>query len=77
MAERTVVEVTAVEAVPVEEPGSRRALVRWSDGSIGEALRWYDDEVLFSEGDLIGKTQAQLRTLHFSRDRDYLRSDTE
>jgi len=77
MAERTVVEVTAVEAVPVEEPGSRRALVRWSDGSIGEALRWYDDEVLFCEGDLIGKTQAQLRTLHFSRDRDYLRSDAE
>ena len=77
MAERTVVEVTAVEAVPVEEPGSRRALVRWSDGSLGEALRWYDDEVLFSEGDLIGKTQAQLRTLHFSRDRDYLRSDAE
>ncbi len=77
MAERTVVEVTAVEAVPVDEPGSRRALVRWSDGSIGEALRWYDDEVLFCEGDLIGKTQAQLRTLHFSRDRDYLRSDAE
>ncbi len=38
---------------------------------MGEALRWYGDEVLFSEGDLIGKTAAQLRALHFRRDRDY------
>ena len=77
MTDPTVVEVTVVEAVPVDEPGSRRAVVRWSDGTTGEALRWYDDEVLFCEGDLIGKTQAQLRTLHHRRDRDYLRSDTE
>ena len=41
---------------------------------MGEALRWYDDEVLFSEGDLLGKSEAQLRSLHFRRDRDYLRS---
>ena len=77
MTDPTVVEVTVVEAVPVDEPGSRRAAVRWSDGTSGEAVRWYDDEVLFCEGDLIGKTQAQLRTLHHTRDRDYLRSDTE
>ena len=75
MSERVVVEVTAVEAVPVEEPGSRRALVRWSDGSAGEALRWYHDEVLFCEGDLLGKSETELRSLHFMRDRDYLRSD--
>ena len=43
MTDPTVVEVTAVEAVPVDEPGSRRAVVRWSDGTTGEALRWYDD----------------------------------
>ena len=43
MAEPTVVEVTAVEALPADQPGSRRALVRWSDGTTGEAIRWYDD----------------------------------
>jgi hypothetical protein len=53
---------------------SRRAVVRWSDGTEGEALRYYDDEVLISEGDLIGKTQDEIRTLHFRRDRDWLRS---
>jgi hypothetical protein len=31
--------------------------------------------VLFCEGDLLGKTAAELRSLHFRRDRDYLRSD--
>ena len=31
--------------------GSRRAIVRWSDDTTGEAMRWFDDEVLFSEGD--------------------------
>jgi hypothetical protein len=49
--------------------------VRWSDGSRGEALRWFDDEILFSEGDVLGKTGAQLRRLHFKRDRDYLQSE--
>ncbi len=67
--------MTAFEALPRGERGSRRALVRWSDGSTGEALRFYDDEILFCEGDLIGKTEAELRSLHFRRDRDYLRSD--
>ena len=75
MSERVVVEVTAFEALPPGDSGSRRALVRWSDGSTGEALRWYDDEILFCEGDLIGKTEAELRSLHFRRDRDFLRSD--
>lgn len=48
--------------------------MKWSDGDIGEALRWFDDEILFSEGDLLGKTQAQIRSLHFKRDRDFLQS---
>ena len=51
MSERVVVEVTAFEALPQGDSGSRRALVRWSDGSTGEALRWYQDEILFCEGD--------------------------
>jgi hypothetical protein len=54
--------------------GKRRALVRWSDGSNSEAMRWYGDEVLICEGDLMGKTQAQIRSLHFRRDRDWLQS---
>ena len=77
MSERVIREVTAVEPLPLGESGSRRALVRWSDGSAEEGLRWWDDEVLFCEGDLVGKTEAELRTLHFERDREYLRSDTE
>ena len=39
----TVSEVLRFESLPIDQPGSRRAVVRWSDGSIGEALRWYDD----------------------------------
>lgn len=75
MADRVVNEVVRVEPLPAGASGSRRAVVRWSDGTVAEALRWWDDEVLFCEGDLLGKTEAQLRSLHFSRDRDYLRSD--
>jgi hypothetical protein len=33
--------------------------------------------VLFGEGDLLGKSEAQLRSLYFRRDRDYLRRDTD
>jgi hypothetical protein len=41
-------------------------VVRWSDGTTGEALRWFDDEILFSEGAFIGKTEVQLRSLRFN-----------
>ena len=70
----TVTEVLRFEDLPLGSRGSRRAVVRWSDGSEGEALTWYADEILICEGDLIGKTSAQLRSLHFRRDRDWLQS---
>jgi hypothetical protein len=72
--EPVVAELLAVERLLPAERESRRALVRSSDGSRGEAVRWYD-EVLFCEGDLIGNTAAELRTLHFTRDRQFLRDE--
>ncbi len=70
----TITEILRFEDLPLGSRGSRRAVVRWSDGSEGEALTWYADEILICEGDLIGKTSAQLRSLHFRRDRDWLQS---
>ena len=70
----TVVEVLRFEDLPLGSTGSRRAIVRWSDGSEGEAIRFYRDEVLVSEGDLLDKTQGEIRSLHFRRDRDWLQS---
>jgi hypothetical protein len=72
--EPTVVEALAFENRPPDEMASRRALVLRSDGTQGEALRWGGGEVLVSEGDLLGKPQAALRSLHFRRDRDWLQS---
>ena len=70
----TVVEVVLFEDLPPGSLASRRALARWSDGTVGECLRWYSDEVLVCEGDLIGKTEEQLRSLHFRHDRHWLQS---
>ena len=70
----TVEEVLRLEDLPLGSLGSRRAVVRWSDGTEGEAVRFYQDEVLFSEGDLVGKSREQIRSLHFRRDRDWLQS---
>jgi hypothetical protein len=70
----TAVEVLRFEDLPPGSTGSRRAIVRWSDGSEGEAIRFYADEVLVCEGDLIGHTREQIRSLHFRRDRDWLQS---
>ena len=39
----TVVEVLRFEDLPLGSRGSRRAVVRSSDGSEGEALTWYAD----------------------------------
>lgn len=63
----TVEEVVRFEGLPFGEAGSRRAVARWSDGSVSEAIRWDPDELLFSEGDLIGKTREQIRSLHCRR----------
>ena len=41
---------------------------------MGEAIRSTQDEVLFCEGDLVGNTREQIRSLHFRRDRDWLQS---
>ena len=62
------------ENLPVGSAGTRRAIVRWSDGTEGPAMSWYADEILVCEGDLIGKTLGQIRSLHFRRDRDWLQS---
>ena len=70
----TVVEVLRFEDLPAGSLGTRRAVVRWSDGTEGEALHWYSEEVLVCEGDLVDKTQDAIRSLHFRRDRDWLQS---
>ena len=67
-------EVLSFEPLPPEQKGSRRAVVRWSDGRVAEALRWWDDEILICDGDLVGKSASQVRALHFHRDREFLQS---
>ena len=67
-------EVLNFEPVPTGQRGSRRAVVRWSDGRVSEALRWWDDEILICDGDLVGKSAPQVRALHFHRDREFLQS---
>jgi hypothetical protein len=69
-----VTEVLRLEDLPPGSRGTRRAIVRWSDGTESQALTWYADEILICEGDLIGKTRQQLRSVHFRRDRDWLQS---
>jgi hypothetical protein len=69
---RVVDEVVAFEELPLGDSGSRRAIVRWSDGTEAEACRWFDDEILICEGDLIGKTSAEISHVIFGRDKDYL-----
>ena len=43
-------EVLRFEDLPVGSHATRRAVVRWSDGTEGEGLKWYGDEILICEG---------------------------
>ena len=72
--EPIVEEVLRFEDLPLGSAGTRHAVVRWSDGTEGAAMTWYSDEILVCEGDLVGKTRVEIRSLHFRRDRDWLRS---
>jgi hypothetical protein len=47
-------------------------IVRWSGGTESEAPRFYADELLISEGDLVGKTQEHVRAVGHRRDVEYL-----
>ena len=77
MTERVVKAVVRVETLPLCARGSRRLIVRWSDGSESCALEWYADEWLVSEGDLVGRTQAEVRSLAHARDVQHLQEPPE
>ena len=72
--EPIVKEVLRFEDLPLGSAGTRRAVVRWSDGTEDAPMTWYGDEILVCDGDLVGKTRAEIRSLHFRRDRDWLQS---
>ncbi len=74
MSEPIVEEVLRFEDLRLGSAGSRRAIVRWSDGTEDAAMTWFGDEILVCEGDLVGKTRTEIRSLHFRRDRDWLQS---
>ena len=61
--------VVAIEELPPGSRATRRVIAEWSDGSHSEALAWFSDEWLVSEGDLIGLTRDEVRALAHRRDR--------
>ena len=67
--------VVAIEELPPGSRATRRLIAEWSDGSQSEALAWFSDELLVSEGDLIGLTRDQVRALAHRRDCQWLRDD--
>ena len=48
-AEPVVDEVLRFETAALGTSADRRAIVRWSDGTEGQALAWYSDEILICE----------------------------
>jgi hypothetical protein len=44
-------EVLRFEDLPLGSAGTRRAVVRWSDGTESHAMTWFADEILVCEGD--------------------------
>ena len=49
--EPIVEEVLRFEDLPLGSAGTRRAVVRWSDGTEDAPMTWYGDEILVCEGD--------------------------
>lgn len=47
--------------------------MKWSGGTESEAPRFDADELLISEGDLVGKTQEHVRAVGHRRDVEYVR----
>jgi hypothetical protein len=75
MSAPVITRVVAIEELPPGSPATRRLIAAWSDGTESEALAWFSDEWLVSEGDLIGLTRDEVRALAHRRDRQWLRDD--
>ena len=73
--EPVITRVVAIEELPPGSAATRRVIVAWSDGSQSEALAWFGDEWLVSEGDLVGLTRDEVRALAHRRDRQWVRDD--
>lgn len=68
-------EASVITAVRFEHPPLEPSRVFATiDGKEERLLTFYRDEILFTEGDFIGKTAISARRLHFDRDRNYLTS---
>jgi hypothetical protein len=75
VSEPVITRVVAVADLPPGSRATRRLIAEWSDGTQSEALAWFRDEWLVTEGDLIGLTRDEVRALADRRDRDWLRDD--
>jgi hypothetical protein len=75
VSEPVITRVVAVEDLPPGSCATRRPIAEWSDGTKSEALAWFRDEWLVTEGDLLGLTRDEVRALAHRRDRDWLRDD--
>ena len=51
MSEPVITRVVAIEDLPPGSRATRRLIAAWSDGTQSEALAWFSDEWLVSEGD--------------------------
>ena len=44
------------------------------DGSVQKVVSYYDDEISFTDEELIGLTKDECRDLYFQKDKEYLQS---
>ena len=75
VSEPVITRVVAVEELPPGSRATRRLIAAWSDDTQSEALAWFSDEWLVTEGDLIGLTRDEVRALAHRRDRQWLRAE--
>jgi len=46
----------------------------FDDGSEEDIISFYEDEISFSEAEIIGKTKTEARKIHFKKDKAFLQS---
>lgn len=66
-AEPVVAEVLAVQQRLEDERQVCRAVVQWSDETIGEALAWYAGTASIDEDELVGRSASELDALLLQR----------
>ena len=67
--------ITSAKIVPPQSFGDMaKVIAKFEDGTEKEVVRYFSDEISFTESEVVGLTESEVSSLKFKKDSAYLQS---